>query len=128
MLKVDRVKNKEYMFGANWFSITDELARYIVSRKDVIKKEYKYTSCADELVVQSLIYNTKFYDNLYLKKDDDYRACMRCIDWTRGEPYTFRKEDFKMLMDSKMFFARKFSSSVDVDIIDMIYEKVSGEK
>ena len=128
LLRVNRIKNKEYMFGANWFSITDELARYIVSNKKKIEKEYKYTSCADELYLQTLIMNTKFYDNLYLKKNDDYKACMRCIDWTRGEPYTFRKEDFNMLMDSGMFFARKFSSSVDKKIIDTIYNEVSKKK
>lgn len=128
MLKVDRTHNKKYMFGANWFSITDELARYIVSKEKEIKKEYKHTSCADELLVQSLIYNTKFYDNLYLKKANDHSTCMRCIDWDRGEPYTFRKEDFKMLMDSGMFFARKFSTNVDKDIVDMIYNEVSKKK
>jgi hypothetical protein len=53
---------------------------------------------------------------------------MRCIDWTRGEPYTFREEDFKMLMKSDMIFARKFSTNVDKKIIDMIYEKVSNKK
>lgn len=128
MLKVNRVKNKKYMFGANWFSITDELANYVVSHKEDIKKEYKHTSCADELFIQTLVYGTKFYDNLYLKRDDDYKSCMRCIDWTRGEPYTFREEDFKMLMKSDMLFARKFSTSVDKKIIDMIYEKVSNKK
>ena len=125
LLKIDRIKDKKYMFGANWFSITDDLARFILSKKKEIEKEYKYTSCADELVVQSLIRKTKFYDNLYLKKDDDYKACMRCIDWNRGTPYTFKKDDFEMLMNSEMFFARKFSSTVDKDIIDMIYSEVS---
>ena len=124
-LKIDRAKNEIYRFGANWFSITDDLARYIVSNKKEIRKKYKYTSCADELFVQTLIYNTKFYDNLYLKKEKDHSACMRCIDWTRGEPYTFKKEDFKMLMDSNMFFARKFSTKEDKNIIDMIYKEVS---
>ncbi len=127
-LKVNRIKNKKYMFGAEWFSITDDLARYIVSLKKEIEKEYKYTSCCDELFIQTLVYNSKFYDNLYLKKDDAYEASMRCIDWTRGDPYTFREEDFKMLMKSGMFFARKFSTNVDKKIIDLIYEKVSNKR
>ena len=127
-LKVNRIKNKKYMFGAEWFSITDDLARYIVSKKKEIEKEYKYTSCCDELFIQTLVYNSKFYDNLYLKKDDAYEASMRCIDWTRGDPYTFREEDFKMLMKSGMFFARKFSTNVDKKIIDLIYEKVSNKR
>ena len=127
LLKINRVKDKKYMFGANWFSITDELANYIISKKKEIEKEYKHTSCCDELFIQTIVYNSNFYDKLYLKKDDDYKASMRCIDWERGEPYTFREEDFKMLMDSKMFFARKFSSTTDKKIIDMIYKEVSNK-
>lgn len=128
LLKVDRTNNRKYIFGPNWFSITDELARYILSKGETIKEEYKYTFCADELFIQTLIYGTKFYDNLYVKKANEYSACMRYTDWDRGFPYVFRKEDFKILMNSKMIFARKFSSTVDKDIIDMIYKKVIGEK
>ena len=53
MLKVNRVKNKKYMFGANWFSITDNLARYVLSKEDYIRKRYKYTMCADEIFLQT---------------------------------------------------------------------------
>ena len=33
-----------------------------------------------------------------------------------------------MLMNSGMLFARKFSTNVDKDIIDMIYNEVSKKK
>ena len=49
---------------------------------------------------------------------------MRCIDWKRGEPYTFQKDDFDELMSSNMLFARKFSCKTDKKIVDMIYRKV----
>ena len=47
----------------------------------------------------------------------------RFIDWNRGQPYTFKLEDFDLIMNSGCFFARKFSSKVDKNIIDKIYEK-----
>ena len=45
----------------------------------------------------------------------------RYIDWKRGNPYTFRKEDFNNLINSKALFARKFDLSVDKEIVDMIF-------
>lgn len=124
--KVNRIKNREnkYRHGANWFSITDGLARYIVNQIVKIKKEYKHTFCADEIFLQSIIYNSEFYDKLYLKKDDDYKQNMRFIDWNRGEPYTFVSDDFDLLINSDMLFARKFSTNIDKNIVDMIYKEV----
>ena len=53
---------------------------------------------------------------------------MRLIDWKRGEPYTFKKEDFDELVYSKMLFARKFDSELYPEIIDMIFEAVMKKK
>ena len=55
---------------------------------------------------------------------DEYDSIKRCIDWDRGEPYTFTVSDYDMLMNSGCFFARKFSSQVDKNIIDKIYNKL----
>lgn len=129
ILKINRIKGKEKDFyhGANWFSITHELASYVVSLKSKIEKEYKHTFCADEFFLQTIVYHSKFYDNLYLKKDDDYSQNVRFIDWNRGEPYTFTIEDFDLLMHSKMLFARKFSVNLDKEVIDKIYETLIGK-
>ena len=48
--------------------------------------------------------------------------CLREIDWERGGPYTFRKEDVSMLLTSENLFARKFDERVDREAIDMIAE------
>lgn len=127
LFKYSRIKdsNDIFYYGANWFSITDKLARYVVSQEEFIWQHFKNTICADELFLQTIVYNSKFYKNLYVYKDDDYRQIMRAIDWKRGEPYTFRNDDFDELMNSGMLFARKFSCKTDKEIIDMIYDKVS---
>ena len=57
--------------------------------------------------------------------DNDPKAIMRYIDWKRGNPYTFEKNDYQLLIDSNMLFARKFSEKIDREIIDMIYQYVS---
>ena len=46
---------------------------------------------------------------------------MRLIDWVRGEPYVFLEEDFDLIKNSKMLFARKFSSKNN-KIIEKIVE------
>lgn len=53
---------------------------------------------------------------------------MRFIDWERGKngnPYTFRNEDLEVIMKSKAFFARKFSETVDRDIIINICSRIN---
>ncbi|MCI8486654.1 MAG: beta-1,6-N-acetylglucosaminyltransferase [Clostridia bacterium] len=124
-LKIDRTKkiDKAIKTGANWFSITDECAKYILENKKYIYKHFKSSYCADELFIQTLIYNTKFMDKLYYNKmDDNYISCMRKIDWTRGCPYIYKSEDFDELIHSNYIFARKFSTDVDKKIVDLIYE------
>ncbi len=124
-LKIDRTKNENIQFrkGANWISITDDFVRYILDNEKKYKKFLKYSFCADELFVQTILYNSDFYSKVFSKQNDDYIGMKRLIDWNRGQPYTFRDEDYDMIINSGCFFARKFSTSIDKKIIDRIYEK-----
>lgn len=106
--------------GANWVSITDELLQYILTCEDLIKKTFYYTFCADEIFLQSVAMNSP-YRNTIVK--NYYRE----IDWIRGDPYTYRKEDISQLLTSSAFFARKFDMSVDPDIIQLIAEHLSND-
>lgn len=126
---IQRYKNKEFYYGANWFSITDSLARYVLENKSKIKKTYRHTLCADELFLQTLLVSSPYYKNLYNFSDDgNYNQIMRYIDWTRGGPYTFRSSDYDELINSNMLFARKFSCKVDGAIIDKLYDKLRADK
>lgn len=127
ILKINRIKNIDnFRDGANWFSITDELARYVVKNEKQIKKQYKYTYCADEIFLQTLVYNSKYYKNVYSYKNDDYAGIKRSIDWKRGAPYTYTINDYDELIKSGMFFARKFSTKTDKKIIDKLYKSIKG--
>lgn len=129
VFKVNRIKNKQFMYGANWFSITDSCARYVLTKKEDVLSNYKYTFCADEFFLQTIIKHSKFYDNLYKKIDDDYHQIMRLIDWNRGSPYTFNKNDFNDIMKSDMLFVRKLSTNdkKHKDLIDLIYNNIKGD-
>lgn len=120
-LKINRLKKCDIEFrkGANWFSITENTAKYIVSRSDLLKY-FKYSYCADELFVQTIVYNSKYRNNLY----KDNKNFMRYIDWKKGNPAILKMEDYDSMMKSNMIFARKFSSTVDKEVIDKIYNKL----
>lgn len=120
-------RNRDIKFqkGTQWFSITDNLARYVVSKETWIRKVFKNTLCCDEVFLQTLVENSDFKNKLYHKKyDNDPRAIMRLIDWQRGKPYIFRECDFQELMNSEMLFARKFDEKVDSEIVIKIRERL----
>lgn len=118
-------KNIKICFGSNWFSITNDLAKYIIEKEEWINKHFKYSSCADEVFLQTLVYNSKFKEKLFMNSfNDDYKACLREVDFKRGNPYVYRKEDFEQLINSEKLFARKFSSQVDNDIVDKIFNYI----
>ena len=124
---VNRIFDDQNTFksGANWVSITHQLVEYILSKKEYIEERFQNTRSGDEMFIQTLVYNSKFKDNLYYSGfDDNYDACLREIDWNRGNPYVWRKEDYDYLISSKKVFARKFNYKIDSIIIDKIYNYV----
>ena len=123
---VKRNRKINFQKGANWFSITNSFAQYVISEKDWIESTFKYTKSADEFFLQTLLINSDFKNKLYNNTFyDDYHACMRYIDWTRGGPYIFKLSDFEALMQSDYLWARKFDSNVDKDIVEKIYSFLS---
>ena len=107
--------------GANWFSMPGDATEYILSKKNWIHKTFFNTKSGDEFFVQTLLYNSDYKCRIYrLKEDDNYRSCLRQIDWQRGNPYVFRSKDYDALINSEMIFARKFEWQIDKDIIDRI--------
>lgn len=127
-LKVNRCrKSVHYAFGSNWFSITDELARYVLIKISWIKNNFKRTICADEIFLQTIVANSKFNDTLFFNENGDTEH-MRYIDWTRSVnagPHTFRIEDFDKIISSNCMFARKFDIDVDKQIIEKIRQNIS---
>ena len=118
LMGIRRNKNIQFQKGANWFSITDGFARYIVSKENWIYKTFKKTCFTDEMFVQTLLVNSVFKDNLYYKGfDNNYISIVRYIDWNRGGPYVFRLEDYQELISSNFMFARKFDCKIDKNII-----------
>lgn len=49
-LNIKRNENIEFQKGAQWFSITDGLARYVLSKDEWIKNVFKNGFCVDECI------------------------------------------------------------------------------
>lgn len=127
VLGVNRLKNTgiKVFKGSNWFSITGNLAKYIVENQDKYKKMFRYSFCCDEIFMQTIVQNSEFKNNLFMPdSNDNYYACARLIDWKRGNPYVFRKEDFDLIQSSPCMFARKFDLYTDSEIVDLIIKSI----
>ncbi|MCH5320898.1 MAG: glycosyl transferase [Eubacterium sp.] len=122
---INRIKNLEIQKGSQWFSITGAFAKYILSQKDFVFKQFNHTFIPDEFFVHTLLINSKFKNNLFMPNcNNDHYACARLIDWNRGNPYVFRAEDYEEIISSKAMFARKFSFNEDKEIIYKIKDYV----
>ncbi len=127
-------KDVDFRFASQWFSITDELARFVISKRDWLEKVFRRTNTCDEIFLPTLVWNTPFREKLYSKeihRQEEANSNMRLIDWSRGSsirhPWTFQSSDFDMLVNSPMMFARKFDEREDKEIIRLIKEKYSAK-
>ena len=118
--------NYTFQAGCEWVSVTHDFVLALLAKKDEILKMYKYSYCPDEIYKQTFAYNSEFRDRIY-DMNDEFNGCLREIDWKRGRPYTWRKEDYEYLFNSKRLFARKFDTNVDGDIINMLINKIKDE-
>ena len=134
LFRVDRTKRYPGMVfqkGTNWFDITDELARYVLSRRKEIETVYRSTCCADEMFLQTLVINSPFVDTLSTYAfDNDFRACCRYIDWRRGNPYTFGPDDFDELIHAgeDYLFARKFDYGASPELVERLFAHFRQEE
>lgn len=125
LLKIDRTKGKEFQYGSNWFDITDDFAKYVLKNKPWIIKHFKKTCCADELFLQTLLFNSPFYSNNYYCLNEKNRILRRnrYTDWTRGQPYTFKKEDYNEIINIKeSLFIRKFNYKNDAEVVNKLFD------
>ena len=121
-----KIQRKLYC-GANWYSITSKLANDFCDYKKRMIKMVRWTKCSDEYVLQTFIKRvSRNKYQIYRKtmSPDDYRGTARLIDWNRGTPYVWRKNDFKEIVSSDRMFARKFDEKIDMEIIKLVEKHV----
>lgn len=104
-----RNKNIEFKKGTQWISVTHDFVKYLISQKEKAAKIYRYSFCSDELLAQTICWNSPFRNKLY-DITDEGRGCMRHIGWKNNQLAEYSMEDLETLQQSEAMFARKFSS------------------
>ncbi|GAP72760.1 glycosyltransferase [Candidatus Symbiothrix dinenymphae] len=113
----------DFYKGAQWMNLThncvEKIFLYLNENEDYIKR-YEWTHCADELFFHTIIHQL---DGLEIKN-----KCLRYIDWQSGgsikHPKTLRMEDYETIRGSNQLFARKFDTTIDKEIVDLIYATI----
>lgn len=126
--------NTQFYQGSAYFSISEDCAKYVISRKEEIRKNYRYTLGADESYLQTIIMNSHFKDRLYRFEEKYYGNAM-LVDWDRTEnrhnsPHTFRISDYDSLIsvDEGILFARKFDENIDAEIVKKMFQYIDEKQ
>lgn len=106
---------------SQWFTISLKHVVFLIKRVESapkIVKFFRFTWAPDELIFQTLLYNSAF-------KEDIISNNLRYIDWSQGlkNPKLLTSLDFNEFMQSDKFFARKFNENDPV--LDMIDQSIS---
>ena len=101
--------------GANWFSITDTMAQYALEQEPLIRRQFFFSHCADEVFLQSIAMASPYREKVTGQS-------LRETDWVRGTPYTYRAEDVPGLLGCGALFARKFDRNVDSKAIELVID------
>lgn len=110
--------------GSSWWTITNVLACYIL---DFLERNREYarffatTHSADEMFFQTIVVNSPFREQLRNRN-------LRYIDWSAHgrSPKTLTRHDLHSLKTSGQFYARKFDTVVDAEILDMLDVHLKG--
>ena len=115
--RTKKYKDITFYKGNQWFSITNDFAKYLVSKEKLIKKMSFWTNGPDEIIIPTIAKNSEFSSRV---KD----ISLRQIDWNRGNPYEYKLEDYNELISSKAFLARKISFNNEPLLVNKLIDRL----
>ena len=101
-----RLKDKEHLLHG----ITALIRNLILAVQKISHYRRKYTLCADEIFIQTILWNSPFRERMHCTNNAN-TGSMREIDWEHGSPYIWQDHDYQTLINSNKIFARKFNSN-----------------
>lgn len=57
-----RKQTFEFKKGGNWISITENAVKYLLQYKEIVLNRMKYTLCADEIFIQTILWNSLLFE------------------------------------------------------------------
>lgn len=116
----------EFIFvgHSTWFTLSWESAKYIVEffrNNDAFINKFKYTWGADEILMQSILYNSPLKHKII---NDN----LRYIDWSeeKPSPKTLTIADKQVLTTTPCFFGRKFDIEIDTKILTYLDHQINN--
>lgn len=116
----------EIMKGCNWLSLTDKFIEYLLSQKEIVTSRFRHILAVDEIFIQTILWNSPFKNDIY-DLNDEYKSCMREIDWERGTPYEWQIEDVNYLLNSEKLFGRKITSK-NINLIKKLNDGIKKKQ
>jgi hypothetical protein len=113
--------------GCNWVSLTNDFVGYLISKENECLRNFKYSICPDEIYKHTVLVNSSFANSIFFQDNDEYKGCMRYVDWNKGNPHIFDNSDFNTLINSDKIFARKFDSK-NSEIIKLIFDFINKKQ
>lgn len=81
VFRIDRNKDIVFKKGATWISITQDFMEYVLKNRKLVRQVFRNTFCPDEMFVQTLLWNSRFKDSLYVPEEaGEHNMCIREID------------------------------------------------
>lgn len=131
ILRRTHPSNLEPFSGEGVWSLHKSAAQYIteyLEENPQFLNFHKYSFAPDEMIFQTILLNTPNK----LLRESLVNLVLYYIDWTKPRPpyspVTFGAEDFEGINNSDKLFARKFDIEYDAKILDMIDERLIGDR
>lgn len=126
--KKAKIPYDRFCKGSNWFTVRRSTANIILNevRSKRLMDFYEGSFCADEVFIQTIVYNLKLHTSVYRYFDcvDDNRMSLRYVDWSSGPNYPrlLDKLDLASDFDKDIFFVRKIDSSLSSEDLGNLFD------
>ena len=112
--------------GLAYWSVTHGLASLVVEKKKLIYDLLRYSSCGDEVFMQTIAYNSEFKNNIFDEEGNPHGS-LRLSTWNLEDAgierpnHSFIKEDRALILNEKTkLFAFKFEGPDGLKLIEDI--------
>jgi hypothetical protein len=112
--------------GSAFWCLSRECVEYVLSFVEQNRKFvrfFRHVLIPEEIFFQTIVLNSPLKESLI---NDD----LRYVHWpgdSPAHPAILREDDFESIAESSCLFARKFDTSVDAGVLDMIDRKLLSE-
>ena len=124
--RIPRKPNREYDFygGSAWGIFSRSFCEYVAQSDSAedLAKFFKYSRNSSELFFQTILMNSQFKDSFI----NDDKHFIKWID-NSGHPGVITVEDVDQMINSDKWFARKFDSTVDGEVLKILRDRLKNQ-